>query len=223
MAHIHVELPEKERGVVGSGDWNFIGIDDVERDRWLAEPPQPSTLIDLVVAEACEVVISRDPHRATSAVRVRVTFEVSPRTFDQLFHGRSRYRAQYYLSPQAGRAYNRQLVDALIPVVEAAFERLEQKPMTWGEIERSLAARESKVWPAADSLLFSRAGGNSRLSVLRWERYWRERKPKREASGLFANLPSPPLIMLKGTFFNGDELQPSAKDRDRELHETGYT
>ena len=53
MAHIHVELPEKERGVVGSGDWNFIGIDDVERDRWLAEPPQPSTLIDLVVAEAC--------------------------------------------------------------------------------------------------------------------------------------------------------------------------
>ena len=48
--------------------------------------------------------------------RVNATIPVSQVLFDQLFNGRSGYRAQYCLSVKEGRQYNRAIVDALVPL-----------------------------------------------------------------------------------------------------------
>jgi hypothetical protein len=69
-----------------------------------------------------EPAIDRDAPPDLS--RLRAQIPISEIIFDQLFNGRSGYRAQYYLSPSDGRIFNRAIVDSLIPVVKQAYSCL---------------------------------------------------------------------------------------------------
>lgn len=44
-------------------------------------------------------------------------------TFDELFKGRSNYRAQYYISGEDGSNLNKLLVKALVDAIRRIFER----------------------------------------------------------------------------------------------------
>lgn len=155
--------------------------------------------------------------------RIIATFALSRKVFDQLFHGRSGYRAQYCLSVEHGRTYNRRLVDALMLAVPRAFSLAKDLKMTWAEIERSLCGPDSKVWPRDDwAMFYPGCKLVDTLRVARWEAW--AGGPDANRWGHLAILPpSLATIELKGTFYGDAVRVPPSKDGDRELHERDYT
>jgi len=89
--------------------------------------------------------------------------------FDQLFNGRSGYRAQYYLSAAQGAAFNRMIVDALTPT---ALNACRCRPLAnvRNVIARCLAGRYSKIWVIGDGAAF--LNSPAALRPARWKDYW---------------------------------------------------
>src|SRR4051794_13471296 len=84
-----------------------------ERRARLLQPLAPMALLDQVAVEAQSTAAARaiklqwqpsDDFPGYSRLVAQVPLREE--TFDQLFNGRSGYRAQYYLSPEEGVLYN---------------------------------------------------------------------------------------------------------------------
>jgi hypothetical protein len=138
-------------------------------------------------------------------------------TFDALFHGRSGYRAQYYLSAHEGSRFNRLLLDRVIEAIRIAHKRA-PTTQAWWVVERSLQGRWSKVWVRGDGKPFQGADRNE----FRPKR-WVENFPL--SHWLAAPIPEAPAIDIKGSWIDvvtGELRQdPNKEERDNELFQKG--
>lgn len=166
----------------------------------------------------------REATKRKGYLRVESTVPLKADTFDLLINGRMGYRAQYYLSVDDGRRFNRRLVNSLTPLILTALENGRcGPPVECSRAENSLKAPHSKVWVAGDWAAFIHEP--ELLKPARWVKYWgcTEHKP----IGLSAPLPCKPKLELKGTFIcekTGEPWLPSfKKDRDQEIHCSGWT
>lgn len=149
--------------------------------------------------------------------RIQAQFPPSEKTFDQFSNGRSGYRAQYYLSPEEGVLYDRDVTQALIPVLADARAR-QSLPDDLGLVIASVDAPHAKVWVCGDHVL-EMAEADS-LNPPRWVH-------NNARLGRRAPRPSEPRLELKGAFIHPrsrelfvDELK---ADRACDLFGTGYT
>ena len=92
--------------VVDSDEWILAAALDPRRERLLSVPG-PTDLLEAIVAESMtaardgRVTIDWQESRERHGYFRRVAqVPLMETTFDQLFNGRSGYRAQYYLSPE---------------------------------------------------------------------------------------------------------------------------
>ena len=198
-----------------------LDLGDPERMGRLLNPPSCLELLNALVAEAtraaqyCQIFpdarwdwcVSRPEYGR----RVHATIPVSQVLFDQLFNGRSGYRAQYCLSVKAGCRYNRAIVHAVIPALRHAHASLGETELQWWEVERSLTGRYSKIWVADDEEHFQNAP--AALHVPGWT-----------GNGQRVPLPSSPRVDVKGTYIQpGSCREETIKPyRDRCLHQDGW-
>jgi hypothetical protein len=152
--------------------------------------------------------------------RVVAVVPIAADSFDSLFNGPTGYRAQYYLGVEAGRDFNRSLVNGLIPALRAnhAAQRF---AVDWRWIEQSLSGELSKVWVAGDACPFRSAEpGEFR------PRRWAERHAAdSNALALRAPLPPRPAIDVKGTWVlpTGDVwVSDEKRDRHQMLTDNGF-
>ena len=207
---------------VRAQDWIITPEIPEERRRRLIDVPPSADLIKRIAEEAMGAAkSSRIPNpthiqadEQPGYYRAQARIPVTDEAFDQLFNGRSGYRANYYLSPEQGATFNRALVDCLIPAILHACSRDQEL------IDRSLRGRYSKIWVAGDGKSFWDCP--PALVPERWVTYWRR---KSSDTCLRMPLPRPPQIDVKGTFINpttGQEWLPKIKeDRDKDIHLKG--
>jgi hypothetical protein len=138
--------------------------------------------------------------------------------FDQLFNGRAGYRAQYYLSPDEGILFNRDLVVGLHNSIKAAYPYASLE-VGFPVIERSILGPHSKIWIYGEVDAFD-SSESDLVNPSRWV-------DNNASRGRKAPLPQHHKLDLKGTFIepNGpgmfiDELK---LDRAWDLHRKGYT
>ena len=143
---------------------------------------------------------------------------VSRPTFDQLFNGRAGYRAQYYLSPEEGVLYNRDLLLVLLPALKRSYE-LAPLDASWTLIAQSLAGPHSKIWIFNEKAAFDQAQSNI-LNPVRWVE-------NGATTGRKVPLPLECAIDVKGAFIHPKtlELQVDELKADRacDLFRRGYT
>jgi hypothetical protein len=139
-------------------------------------------------------------------------------TLDQLFNGRSGYRAQYYLSPEEGILYNRDILEGLVPAIKRAYDK-QPLEVAFNLIEQSLRAPHSKIWVFEERAAFDEAEPET-LNPQRWVENGATRGRK-------APLPSHGKMDVKGTFLRPDSLElfidPIKLDRAWDLFSRGYT
>jgi len=189
-----------------------------------------STVSELIYERAYEIILNCEPSNKTLGYkRVFFEFPVDKTLYDQFFNGRSGYRAQYYLSKKKGKAFDRSLIEAIVPLIVDATNLYEDK-FSPKLCQQSLAGRYSKFWfskqltdPVAQAYLVCLA---EEILPVRWKRYWEhEDEPHK---GLLAP-PSDPegccSILLNGTFINpGSGKDWDQKpDRSEALHNSGWT
>lgn len=196
-----------------------------ERRSSLCDPKEPLELLETFLSQAKTAADKRAlkldwqfSDEAPGFGRVTGIVPLESQTFDQLFNGRSGYRAQYYLSPEEGVLYNRMLVDGLVDMVRTAYCycRLDE---SLEEVLRSLRSPHAKIWVANEQAAFSAAAENS-LETPRWVR-------NGATLGRRVPLLEHPAIDLKGGFISKetkdlflDELKAS---RSCDLHFRGYS
>jgi hypothetical protein len=210
-------MPHPAR-MVSKRRWRLDDFGDPERTDRLLNPPSALALLNALVAEATQAAqygqVRPDWDPCTSRPefggRVHATIPVSRVLFDQLFNGRSGYRAQYCLSVKEGRRYNRAIVDALVPALRYAHATRSDPRLRWCDVEQSLTGRYSKIWIAEDDEHFPKAP--VALRVPGWTKW-----------GLRIPLPSSPKVDVKGTFIRpGSRGEFTTKpDRDEDLHRNG--
>ena len=193
----------------------------------MADPPPPAELLTAVIGEAMRVanegriLLRWCPSRDwPGCYRIVAKIPITNLLFDQLFNGRSGYRAQYYISVEDGHKYNRAIVDGLTPAIQEAPARLSGDfQLSWHLVEQSLRGRSSKIWMPKDEECLRAAP--AALRPPRWCEFWRNRE---SAWGLRVPLPSSPLIDLKGSFIRpgSDTEFPTKPDRDLHMHEEGW-
>jgi len=208
--------------MVSEKDWNLTLLpDDAVRRQRLLHPPSAEDICKSVITEAVQAArqgqIVLDWKKACDKpgyFRVRAQFPVSETTYDILFNGRSGYRAQYYLSPEEGIIYNRQIIDGLLSPIRIAYDRKPHET-SFDLIERSLRTPHAKIWvyetPGRDPFYDA---GPTTLNAPRWI--------KNNASrGRYCPLPLDLLMIdLKGAFidphsadfFVGDDKENRACD-----------
>ena len=139
-------------------------------------------------------------------------------TFDQFFNGRSGYRAQYFLSPEEGVLYNRDVLQALRGVLSGAYL---QQPLSepLEIVLRTIDAPHAKVWVFGETAAFNGSAENS-LNPQRWVE-------NRASLGRRAPLPSHLTLDVKGAFLQpctGELfIDPLKLDRACDLFCKGYT
>jgi hypothetical protein len=217
--HVIYSLMPNPTRRVSKRKWRLDDLGDPERTDRLLNPPSALALLNALVAEATQaaqdgqICLEWDPcfSRPEFGGRVQATIPVSRLLFDQLFNGRSGYRAQYCLSVKAGCRYNRAIVGALIPALQHAHASLGDTELKWCEVERSLAGRYSKIWVANDEEHFLNAP--AALHVPGWT-----------GNGRRVPLPSSPRLDVKGTYVQpGSHREETTKPyRDRCLHQEGW-
>jgi hypothetical protein len=150
--------------------------------------------------------------------RLTAKIPISEATFDCLVNGRSGYRAQYYLSPEEGVLYNRQLIDGLQRSLRIAHDQ-NSIARPFEDLWRTLVAPHAKVWVFDEQSAFDEAKENS-LNPPRWVENAATR-------GRRAPLPKECAVDLKGAFLipGTDELfvDDLKLSRPYELHCKGYT
>lgn len=77
--------------------------------------------------------------------RVSAQIPLGEVTFDQLLNGNSGYRAQYYLSPEEGVLFNRDVLAALAPAIEESYRKRPLR-VPIEHVRRSLNAPHAKIW-----------------------------------------------------------------------------
>jgi hypothetical protein len=196
-----------------------------ERAERLHRVPEPSILIDLVLSEACSAakygkvqIRWQDSSDSPGYGRIHARIPLSEQTFDQLINGRSGYRAQYYLSPEEGILFNRDIVTGLLSAVEEVYRTVPIEASI-SVIRKSLTAPHSKIWVFDEIPVFDDARDDM-LNPPRWV-------SNKATRGRKAPLPSHFTIDLKGAFINPqtdqifvDDLK---LDRARDLFNKGYT
>lgn len=139
-------------------------------------------------------------------------------TFDQLFNGRSGYRAQYYLSPEEGVLFNRDILQAVLPAVSQAYTR-EPINASFSLLEKSLLAPHAKIWIFDERASFDAAVPNA-LSPPRWVANGATRGRK-------APLPAHVTIEVKGSLVDHQQraiyVNDMKLDRPMDLFNRGYT
>jgi len=215
-----------ELGKVAAGDWIIDDalLHDRPRIVRLMDVPSATDLISLVSEAAKDAARGARIHTALiqsedqpEYFRGEAKIPLPEPLFDQLFNGRSGYRAQYYLSAAQGAAFNRMIVDALAPAaLDASGANIRNA------IARSLAGRYSKIWVIGDGAAF--LDSPAALQPARWKAYW---QAEATALGLRLPCPPPPQLDLKGTFvnFETDEewVYEGKKDRDEEIFKKGWS
>jgi hypothetical protein len=196
-----------------------------ERRPRLLEAPKPQDLLERVVAEALKASGNRQigldwkqSCERPGYFRIVAQVPLDESTFDQLFNGRSGYRAQYYISPEEGILYNRDILDGLIPAIKAAY-RKQPLDVHFDLIEQSVRAPHSKVWVFKEKAAFDEAEKDA-LNPPRWVE-------NNATRGRKAPLPSHYTIDVKGAFVHpatSDLFVDERKlDRAWDLFKRGYT
>jgi hypothetical protein len=196
-----------------------------ERRSRLLNTPSPSELLQHTITQA--IVASRkglsqldwqESCECRGYFRLVAQIPLSETTFDQLFNGRAGYRAQYYLSPEEGVLYNRDILSGLEPALRLAYLR-QPLGVDFSLVEKSLRAPHSKIWVFGEQKAFDDAADNT-LNPPRWVENDATRGRK-------APLPKHFMIDVKGAFIHPasndlfvDELK---LDRACDLFRTGYT
>lgn len=145
--------------MVEAKTWTLSDAVSGRRER-LHDVPHPSVMIAMVASEAgiaskgsCIQPTWEESLCKPGYFRAVAQIPLEEVTFDQLFNGRSGYRAQYYLSPEEGILFNRELIYALIPALRHAY-RLRPLPTDWDLMQLSLETRHSKIWVFEDKVAF---------------------------------------------------------------------
>lgn len=208
----------------------------VERDTWclsatlgerstrLLDVPEPEQLIGHVIAEANDAAhkggVQLDwegSGERTGFSRLIAQVPLTETTFDQLWNGRSGYRAQYYLSPEEGILFNRDVLDGLLPAISVAYDK---QPLTvaFNVVEQSLRAPHSKIWIFEETEAFNEAESET-LNPERWV-------TNNATSGRKTPLPRHYKIDVKGTFLGPGSQElfvgPLKLDRPCDLFNRGY-
>lgn len=129
----------------------------------------------------------------TGYFRLHAQVPLSDTTFDQLFNGNSGYRAQYYLSPEEGILFNRDVLEALLPALEESYEKQPIAPPL-EHVRLSLLAPHAKIWVFNELQAFDEAAQNS-LNPPRWVE-------NNASPGRRAPLPHHLMLDVKGSFIN---------------------
>lgn len=186
---------------------------------------EPNVLLEKVVSHAVQVAANGEvsicwqhSRECPETWRLVAQIPLDEELFDQLFNGRAGYRAQYYLSPEEGILFNRDLVVGLHNAMTATYSHASHG-IRFSLIERSLFGPHSKIWVYGEAEAF-----DSSVAELVNPPRWVENNASR---GRKAPLPPHNKLDLKGTFIepNGaglfiDELK---LDRAWDLHRKGYT
>jgi hypothetical protein len=187
--------------VVDRNQWILAEALGPRRER-LLNVPAPTDLLGSIVAES---MTAAEDNRLTIAwqescerlghFRLVGQVPLTETNFDQLFNGRSGYRAQYYLSPEEGVLYNRAIISGLAPAIRAAFE-LRPLQVDWALVEQSVAAPHSKIWVFREREAFEEAAPDT-LNPRRWVE-------NSATMGRRAPLPAHRCLDIKGAFVNPD-------------------
>ena len=218
--------------MVSPQEWDLSKLPDAARRERLLNPPSAECLLTYLIDEAThaaergDISLNWEPAKdkkvpSNHYFRLSTQISVNECIFDLLFNSRSGYRAQYYLSPEEGILYNRQIIDTLIPAIRTAYDR---KPcrIKFQLIERSLCTPHAKIWVFEnrdEKNPFVEAAENT-LNPTRWVKHC-------ASLGRRCPLPDCLKIDLKGSFidpqtgcFFVDELKVG---RPCDLHCKGYT
>ncbi len=213
--------------IVRAVDKDLWAISDALGDRRarLLEPPGPIPLLSKVgadgeaAAKAGKINMTWQPadeFPGYSRLVAKVPLEED--TFDQLFNGRSGYRAQYYLSPEEGVLYNYDLLAVILPVLEHAVQA---SPLNvdWQLVCKSLRGPHAKVWVFEEQKAFDDALPDT-LNPVRWVQ-------NQATRGRRAPLPPHRSIEVKGVFIHPETLQLRVDDykldRACDIFRKGYT
>lgn len=212
--------------MVGEQEWVISGAISVARVRQLQNPLPPGDLLARVLSEVDLAVGNRNLELEWEPAcekpgfwRVTAKLPVAQATFDQLFNGRSGYRAQYYLSPEEGVLFNRMIIESLEDIIYRAFCA---KPLDVGFdlIVHSLRMPHAKVWIADEQAAFD----DAKLGGLRPQRWWTGTGARR---GCCAPLPVSPKIDLKGSFVDPETgsfwVDPLKESRAWDLYAKGFS
>lgn len=207
-------------------DWRLSTALDARRDR-LIDAVSPETLLERVANEAAAAADSRaiqlcwEESTDTDRIgyfRVSIQIPLTEATFDQLFNGSTGYRAQYYLSPEEGILYNRDILQSLLPAIRASYSKQPLR-VALELVEQSIDAPHAKIWIFSEIPAFDFASADA-LNPPRWVANGATRGRK-------APLPGHLMVDLKGAFINFptrdlhvDELK---LDRAQDLFNKGYT
>src|ERR1700730_8403539 len=141
----------------------------------ILSPPSGEYLLTSLITEAAHAAEHGEIHLdweesldKPGYFRLRTQIPVTEGTFDLLFNGRSGYRAQYYLSPEEGIVYNRQIVDGLISPIRAAFDRKPLHGTSLDLIDRSLPTAYAKIWACEEPSNPFNQSENTTLTPARW-------------------------------------------------------
>jgi hypothetical protein len=196
-----------------------------ERRSRLLNTPSPSELRQHTITQAIEASRKgltqldwQESCECRGYFRLVAQIPLSETTFDQLFNGPAGYRAQYYLSPDEGVLYNRDILSGLEPALRLAYVR-QPLGVDFSLVEKSIRAPHSKIWVFGEQKAFDDAADNT-LNPPRWVENDATRGRK-------APLPKHFMIDVKGAFLHPasndlfvDELK---LDRACDLFRTGYT
>ena len=205
--------------------WDLSRLNDMSRQRRLLSVPTPDELLTRVLTEAKQSAQSSttslnwQPSDAMPGYsRVCAKIPITEEAFDQLFNGRSGYRAQYYLSPEEGVLFNRRILDGIVEAIQFAYRR---NPLTVAldAVEQSLNAPHAKIWIYREQDAFEEATPDL-LNPARWVENGATR-------GRRIPLPIDHSIDLKGAFIHektGELFVDFLKeDRACDLYRKGYT
>jgi hypothetical protein len=211
---------------VDEASWVVADVLPPARRTRLMNPPACDDLLRRLIGEANAAALSGCIHLdwkecedhpgefAQVVARVPLTEE----TFDQLFNGRSGYRAQYYLSPEEGVLFNRDILEGLVTAVSDAYSR-KRINVSFELIEKSMRAPHAKMWIFDECLAFDQALPDT-LNPPRWVSNGATRGRK-------APLPDHLTIEIKGSLIRcrgeGIYVNEMKLDRPLDLFSKGYT
>ncbi|MBW8366093.1 MAG: hypothetical protein K0M39_16200 [Rhizobium sp.] len=205
----------------------ILGDKIASRHVRLLDVPTPDALLTEMLREATEAAYdggirliwrdSTDPD-AQGFFRLEAFIPLSEQVFDQFFNGRSGYRAQYYLSPEEGILFNRDVIQGLREPLQVAYAR-QTLQVDLDLVLTSIDGPHSKVWVSGNPSTFNSAPENS-LHPDRWVE-------NNANLGCRAPLPDSPGLEFKGAFvhpvtrqFFVDELK---LERACDLFSKGYS
>lgn len=205
--------------------WSLSATIPAHRRKRLLEPRPPGELLERLEIEAKAAADGRlvsaawiRSDEAPAFWRIEAQIPVTQAVFDQWFNSRSGYRAQYYLSPDEGIAFNRQTVEKMIPAVRAGYAEC-RLAEPWSLVAESLAGPFAKAWVYKDKEAFDSAIADTLTPP-----QWVENKGSR---GLCAPLPTSPSIEIKGTFIDPAShevwVDPIKVSRACDLHLRGFS